>query len=150
MIVPCIDASWRSTSPFGPEAFVEELGELGVALAPAADWPPAQGVCLWWAPLDIAALRARRDLDRLVVIPTDPGVTADNAERLRSELGLLGLIEPRAFGRLSRGMRVGEGLFGDPEVAAAAGLELRGERGLQGATWQGLAELVGRFLGGVS
>ncbi len=143
MISLCYDPSaHRMAGPFGASAYTEALRDVGLASQQVHE-PPETGLCLWWSPLDINSLRGRRDLRRLVVIPV-----AENGgnEAMRATLGVLGLVDPAEERRRTAGMLVGNGLFGDPKIAAVAGLTYRDPHGLQGPEFMSLPQRVARFL----
>jgi hypothetical protein len=131
-VIALCHADLTSLAPIPLAMFLARLRAHGAPLGPrVADPGAAPGICLWFTPFDAALARAPALRSRLVVVCEDFGPEPVDAEAARAEAGLLGLVEPEAWSRVQGGLYVGGGLYGDPQVAAAAGLAPLSHLGLQ-------------------
>lgn len=145
--IPPTDATFGG--PFDRDTLVSELEQRGLTLR-RVERLEAAGIVLLFAALDgpvVASLdaAARR---RIVLVAEGPTPKPEEAETAREASGFLGLVEPRAWSNWRRGLVVTWGVYGRPDIATAAGLELQDGRGLQlaGGKRERLAEVLARFL----
>ena len=142
------DENRRDLRPFDRAYLVGELEASGLSFRRVAQ-PSGQLVCLLFAPVEGELVTNQsREVRRSIVLVAEGGSpTPDEAEQQRSTLGLLGLVEPRAYSSWRGGLFVSWGFYGDARVARAAGLAPVGTRGLQPANdHAALPSVLARFL----
>lgn len=102
-----------------------------------------------FASLESGVIEALSPLARSLTVLFAEGDLPDasHAEETRVSLGLLGLVEPRAWSSWQRGLFVAWGVFGRVDIATMAGLVLFANTGLQPPNdREALPNTLARFL----
>jgi hypothetical protein len=137
-----------SRSPFSREDLLAEVAAAGVLFQRVLR-PSGDGICLLFGYLeDDTVGKLPIQIRRHLVLVAEGGQPAPSeAERTRQSLELLGLIEPRAIVSWRHGLFVSWGLYGRPDVAAAAQLIAVNDTGLQAQNdFASLPQVLGRYL----
>ena len=118
--------------PFDRATFIAQLEDSGLAFRRVAQ--PRAGIpCLLFASVDSECV-AKLPPDgrrQVVLVAEGDGPTAAEAEATRDSLGLLALVEPRAWRSWQRDLFVAWGLYGRMDIAKQAGLVPLDTQGLQ-------------------
>ena len=141
-------AAWyedkSSPAPRGPAMFVAKLATLGVEVR-RVERPAEADITLVFAAPDapiVTELSAKARARTILFAERSAG---DPAAK-RAELGLLGLIDSRAWFRWCGGAYVTRGLHGRPEIASAANLVASAEGLVPADDSLSLPEVLARYL----
>jgi len=133
---------------FGRDTLLSELKERGLTLR-GVEHPESAAIVLLFSALEgpyVASLDAAARA-RTVLVAEGAVPRPEESEAAREAAGLLGLIEPRAWSNWRSGLVVTWGVYGQPAIAAAAGLVPLETRGLQQADKRALlVDVLARFL----
>jgi hypothetical protein len=118
--------------PFGRRDLLAELEENGITIR-KVEQPTAGVTCLLFGTVESNAIRdlAPETRSSVVLIAEGEIPAVAESESARDALGLLGLVEPRAWRNWQRGLFVAWGFYGRADVATLAGLAPRDSQGLQ-------------------
>jgi hypothetical protein len=136
----------ESARPFDLSTLISELEASGLTFQrvprPALGQP-----CLLFATVGMVAELSVEERSHVVLIAEGDRPTAAEADATLQTLGLLGLVEPRAWTVWQRGLFVAFGLYGRSDIAKAAGLALLDGQGLQPESdRESLPAVLARFL----
>jgi hypothetical protein len=141
----------RKSDPNDPlsfDAFIAAVARRGLKFR-RVEQATIDTVCVLFGSLeDGVVARLPAEVRNKVVVVAEGGTPAAiDAASTRDSLGLLGLVEPRAWNSLQRGLYVTWGLYGRRDVADAAGLVPSPSEGLQPlGEPEALPDLLARFL----
>lgn len=137
-----------SDTPNDRAFLVESLGDAGLQCV-VTPQPSGGHIALCFASVesDFVQRLSPATRKRVVLVAEGDAPDAAHAEETRETLGLLGLVEPRAWMSWKRGLFVAWGLYGRSDIAASAGLAWKDQIGLQPADDRdALPDVLARFL----